>query len=284
MPGNDLFFFREVTGKLLDHVDGTVLSTRAAERNSKVTPVVAPEGGQPFFDKFTDVFQQLGDVSLRFEKFDNRLVFSGQWPQSHVVIRVRQASYVKNNVCIKWDTEFETEGFEMKRQRRLFDFDQFLDPVAQFVRVGVRRVDHLSDHLDVGHHGTFFPDGFHQRPVIGEGSPLGQPMRQGMASPCFRKTVNQRMVVGCQKQDVNTMSLILEFNNTFRQATQRCSASGVYRDSQFVLVVFQSGFDKSGKQDGRQIIDTKITGVFSAFKATDFPDPDIPVMIMICML
>lgn len=131
MPGNDLFFFREVTGKLLDHVDGTVLSTRAAERNSKVTPVVAPEGGQPFFDKFTDVFQQLGDVSLRFEKFDNRLVFSGQWPQSHVVIRVRQASYVKNNVCIKWDTEFETEGFEMKRQRRLFDFDQFLDPVAQ---------------------------------------------------------------------------------------------------------------------------------------------------------
>ena len=57
MPGNDLFFFHEMAGKLFNHVDGTVLATRAAERNGEVTPVVATEGWQPFFDKVPDVFQ-----------------------------------------------------------------------------------------------------------------------------------------------------------------------------------------------------------------------------------
>lgn len=115
MPGNDLFFFPEMTGELLDHVNGTMLSTRAAERNGEVAPVVAPEGRQPFFDKVADVVQQLGDVGLRFEKFDDRLVFAGQWSQAHVVIRVWQASHIKDDVGIQRNAEFETEGFEMQR-------------------------------------------------------------------------------------------------------------------------------------------------------------------------
>ena len=104
---------------------------------------------------------------MRFKEFDDRLVFACQWPQTHVVIRVRQASHVKDDVGIERNAEFETEGFEMQCQRLLFDFNQFLDPVTQLVGIGIRRIDDLPDHLDVRHHGTFFPDGFHKRPVIG---------------------------------------------------------------------------------------------------------------------
>ena len=74
------------------------------------------------------------------------------------------------------------------------------------------------------------------------------------------------MVVGSQEQDVNSMSLILEFDNTFRQVGQRSCTSGIDGNCQFVLIVFQSGFDQSGKQDRRQIIDTKITGVFQCIQ------------------
>ena len=55
MPGDDLLELAEMIREPLDHVNRTVLTSRAPKGNSQITAIVLAEGGQPFFNELSDV-------------------------------------------------------------------------------------------------------------------------------------------------------------------------------------------------------------------------------------
>src|ERR1700694_1583036 len=131
MARQHLVLAAESLCKALDEVDRAVLSACAADRDGKVIAVVACVVGKPARDKVMDVGVHTFDVRVTLEVSDNRGVFPGERRERGLVMRIRQAANVEDQIGVEPNAVLESERLKQQRELRRIDADEILDPRAQ---------------------------------------------------------------------------------------------------------------------------------------------------------
>ena len=123
-----------------------MLAAGAADGNGEVAAAVADEGGQPAGDETADIFPHAMHVLLCFQELRDGFVEAGQRAQHGVVVGVRQAADVENEIRVERHAVLEAEGLEHQRQAGAgLELDELSHPFAQRCRRQVAGIDMVAE-------------------------------------------------------------------------------------------------------------------------------------------
>ena len=124
------------------------------------------------------------DLRNRFEKLYNGRIFACQRSERRLVMRIRQAPRVENEIGVERRPMLEAERFEQQRELRAIDRDEILDPRVQRRGRQIARIECDAELARFQQQAALVFDRFGQRTVVA---------RERVAPPRFGEALDQRI-------------------------------------------------------------------------------------------
>ena len=204
-----------------------MLSARAPDADREVVAVLAQVRRNPGFKKRGDVVHHPAGLGVRRQKARDGFVAAGQGPQRRVVVGIRDAAHVEDEVGRRGDPVLVGEGFERDRHAGARLSRELLHPAAKLRGEDPRRV---HDHAVFGHRLKKLGLQFH-RFAKRERLPfvLGAD-REGVPPAGFRKALDELVRGGRQKEHPYVETLFAELRERLRHFLHRGDRTAVDRD------------------------------------------------------
>ena len=249
----------EMAGQGLGDEHRAMLAAGTPDGDAQITPLAALEARQPSLQKMADVGDHRADVRLAAEKIDHGRVQSGQRTQLRLPMWIGQATHIEYKIGVGGYAVFEPKRFEQQRHRfagRLVHAGA--NQLAQLVEIGVAGID---DQIGAGddrlQQAPFLLDRFPQRNVA---------QRQGMPTPGFAVALEQRLVVGLQKQHIHPQVAGAQFGQRGGKPVQfidEIARVHPHRHGRWQQVAGSGDFPRQGQnQLERQVVDAVVVQVF----------------------